>query len=465
MRKPSTQGIARACARHPWRTIAAWAVLIVLAFASVAVLLPGSLTTEGKPTNNPESWRALHAYEKAFPADPRTTVSDIAVIRSDRYTVDSPEFQEFARALFLDAAATGAVAGAHDWYDTHDPSLVSQDRHATVIPLLINDGAAADLLPTVERADRDPRFFVAVTGDETLDHDFNELSQHDLKTGELQFGLPAALIVLLLVFGAVVAGLVPLLMAIVSIIVALGLTALVAQPVELSVFIVNMLIAMGLALGIDYSLFVVSRYREERGHLRDKAAAISTAGATASRAVLFSGSTFVVAMFGMLIVPSSVMRSLAIGAILVGIVSVLGALTLLPALLSLIGDGVNRLRIPIIGSRSIEDTNVEGKFWGSIVARVQRRPWVSLGASVAAPRRGGVASARHAASARTRSRRFPTVSPRNRRSSSSSATSPRRRPTPCTSSSRKVTTSRPCRRRCGISRRNSAATSASGRRR
>ena len=166
--------------------------------------------------------------------------------------------------------------------------------------MLVVDDGAADLLPVVERADRDPAFFVAVTGDETLDHDFNELSQHDLKTGELQFGLPAALIVLLLVFGAVVAGLVPLLMAIVSIIVALGLTALVAQPVELSVFIVNMLIAMGLALGIDYSLFVVSRYREERGHGREQHAAIAAAGATASRAVLFSGSTFVVAMFGML---------------------------------------------------------------------------------------------------------------------------------------------------------------------
>ena len=88
-------------------------------------------------------------------------------------------------------------------------------------------------------------------------------------------------------------------------------------------------------------------------------------------------------MFGMLIVPSSVMRSLAVGAILVGIVSVLGALTLLPALLGLIGDGVNRLRIPIIGSRSIEDTNVEGKFWGGVVTRVQRQPWISLGLATA----------------------------------------------------------------------------------
>src|SRR5207244_12368973 len=99
-----------------------------------------------------------------------------------------------------------------------------------------------------------------------LDHDFNDLSQHDLKSGELSIGLPAALVVLVLVFGAVVAGLVPLLMAIVAIVVALGLVAPLAEAFTLSVFVVNMLTGMGLALGIDYSLFVVSRYREERGH-------------------------------------------------------------------------------------------------------------------------------------------------------------------------------------------------------
>ena len=117
-----------------------------------------------------------------------------------------------------------------------------------------------------------------MTGEETLDHDFNLLSQEDLENGELQFGLPAALIILLLVFGAVVAGLIPLLMAIVSIVVALGLSALLAQQFELSIFLVNMLTGMGLALGIDYSLFVVSRYREERAHGRDELAAIEASG-------------------------------------------------------------------------------------------------------------------------------------------------------------------------------------------
>ena len=215
-----------------------------------------------------------------------------------------------------------------------DPSLVSDDRHATIVPLAIPDEDVAEMvIAIVERADEDAAFAVSVTGDQTLDYDFNLLSQEDLEKGELQFGLPAALIILLLVFGAVVAGLIPLLMAIVSIVIALGLTALLAQPFDLSIFIVNMLTGMGLALGIDYSLFVVSRYREERARDLEKLDAIAASGATASRAVVFSGTAFVVAMFGMLLVPSSIMRSLAAGAILVGIVSVVAATTLLPALL------------------------------------------------------------------------------------------------------------------------------------
>jgi putative drug exporter of the RND superfamily len=185
----------------------------------------------------------------------------------------------------------------------------------------------------------------------------------------------------LLVFGAVVAGLVPLLMAIVAIVVALGLSTLLAQYFELSVFLVNMLTGMGLALGIDYSLFVVSRYREERGQGRHELAAIEASGATASRAVLFSGSVFVIAMFGMLIVPNSIMRSLAVGAILVGFVSVAAALTLLPALLGLLGDKVNALRIPIVGRGSLQASNPEGRLWGGIIRRVLRRPGLSLALS------------------------------------------------------------------------------------
>jgi RND superfamily putative drug exporter len=351
----------------------------VLAILAIATFL--SLTTEGAPTNNPESERADDVRFAAFPPDPSTAVTDIVVIRSDEYTADSPQFEVFVRE-FVDDSEVGVLGRATTYLDDTNAGLVSEDRHATMIPIALSDDDETEaLVEKVEAIDDDGAFVVSVTGTETLDYDFNLLSQEDLENGELKFGLPAALIILLLVFGAVVAGLVPLLMAIVAIMVALGLTALVAQQFELSVFVINMLTGMGLALGVDYSLFVVSRYREERGRGRRELAAIEASGATASRAVLFSGSVFVVAMFGMLIVPNSIMRSLAVGAILVGIVSVLAALTLLPALLGLLGDKVNALRIPIVGRRGLEASNPEGRVWGAIVRRVLRRPGLSLALS------------------------------------------------------------------------------------
>jgi putative drug exporter of the RND superfamily len=380
--KLSTQTLAAVSARHPWRTIGSWIVVTCLALVAIGVLLGGSLTTEGEPTNNPESKRALDAREHAFPADPRTAATDIVVVRSDRYTVDSPQFESFVRRL-ASGSDTRALGQARTYLTDASPTLVSEDRHATMIPIAIFDEDEAEsVVDAVESADTDAAFAVAVTGEETLDHDFNLLSQEDLESGELQFGLPAALIILLLVFGAVVAGLIPLLMAIVSIIVALGFVSLLAQPFELSVFVINMLTGMGLALGIDYSLFVVSRYREERGRGREQFEAIAFSGLTASRAVVFSGTAFVVAMFGMLLVPSSIMRSLAVGAILVGVVSVVAATTLLPALLGLLGDRVDSLRIPIVGRRVLESASSESRFWGAIVRRVLGRPGLSLALSI-----------------------------------------------------------------------------------
>jgi putative drug exporter of the RND superfamily len=374
-----TERIARACAAHPGRTFAAWGVVLVGAVLCLAFLMTG-LTTEATLANDPQSTRAEELIEQAFPPDPSRAVTDLAVVRSEELTVNDPRFRGFVDGLVDDARASEAVAEARTYYETGDRSLVSDDRHATLIPLnIVSEDAAGEVIAAVERADESPQFAVTVAGNQVLDHDFNLLSERDLREGELQFGIPAALIILLLVFGAVVAGIIPLLLGLVSILAALGLVAILSQSFELSIFIVNMLTGMGLALGIDYSLFVVSRYREERGGGRQPYDAIGAAGATASRAVLFSGSAFVVAMFGMLLVPSSIMRSLAAGAILVGITSVAAAVTLLPALLGSLQDRVDRLRLPIVGRA----TPSESRFWGGVVGRVLRRPAVSLAASVA----------------------------------------------------------------------------------
>jgi RND superfamily putative drug exporter len=373
-----TERLARECASHPRRVFVGWAVALVVALALVATSLHG-LTSSGTVSGTPESQRADDLIDEAFPPTPQQLLArfaDLVVVSSQRYTADSPQFRAFVTRLVRDGAATKKVIAAST------QGVVSKDRHAMLIRIRV--GGDSDIKPivaVVNRADRSPDFDVAITGEHTVGNDFNTLSQRDLEHGELFFGLPAALVVLILVFGAVVAGLVPVLTALLSIIVGLGIVALLSLEFNLSVFIVNMLVGMGLALGIDYSLFVISRYREERSTGIGKEEAIRISGATASRAVLFSGSTFVVALFGMLLVPTNIMRSLALGAIVVGIVSVAAALTLLPALLSVLGDRVNSARVPYFG-RTIGSDSSESRFWRAIVAVVLRRPVVSLVLSV-----------------------------------------------------------------------------------
>ena len=359
-----TERLARSASRHPWRALGAWLAAIVVALGLSAAFLPGNLTTNGHSTNNPDSAQAEKLFNSRFPPD-KNGVDELVVVRSPGLRVQSAEFRAHLQQLVQRFKSTGVVYRSR-------LLAVSSDGHAVLIGIQRQQDVDK-LLTVVRQQNGVGGYQVVMTGEGTLDHDFNELSQHDLKSGELSVGLPAALIVLLLVFGSVVAGLIPLVMAIIAIVVALGLCALVAEAFTLSVFVVNMLTGMGLALGIDYSLFVVSRYREERDGGHEKPDAIGISGATASRAVLFSGSIFVIALTGMLLVPSNVMKSLAVGAITVGIVSVLAALTLLPALLGLLGDRVNALRLPFVGRGT-----GEGRFWGGVVRRVMRRPVVSL---------------------------------------------------------------------------------------
>jgi RND superfamily putative drug exporter len=373
-----TQRLALACAHHPWRTVAAWIGAIVVAMVLVATLLGDGLTSEGHVTNNPASLRAYDLLDARFPNE--DDYDELVVVRSAKLTVEEPAFRERAEKLAADIRATGGVEALQSYFATQDRRLISGDGHATLLVLTMTDPGEdhiEDVMSVVKQADGQGGFETAITGNFTGDHDLGEVSERDLQNGELRLGLPAALIVLVIVFGALVAAALPLMLALVSIAVALGLTSLVAAQWELSLFVTNMLTGMGLALGIDYALFVVSRFREERAAGREKTDAIAAAGATANRAVLFSGSAFVLAMTGLLLVQSTVMRSLALGAILVGITSVCAALTLLPAVLQLLGDRVNALRVPILGRQIDRPTN-ESRFWGGIVRRVISRPALSL---------------------------------------------------------------------------------------
>lgn len=374
-----TERLARAAARRPKRTLAIWGAAFLISIGAIAALLPSALTSDADVTNTPESRQGYEVLRAKLPP-PKEFVNELVVVRAPgRDVTTDPEVKAAVADLVAEIEATRATMSIQTFYAGGDRTLVSDDKDATVIALGMGfDGEEGikRVIEAVERADAGP-FEATITGEFTAEEDFTSISNRDLKEGELFFGLPASMLVLLLVFGAVVASLIPILLAIVAITVALALVAVVGQAWELSFFVVNMLTAMGLALGVDYALFIVSRFREERGRGRAQLAAIEAAGRTASRAVLFSGSAFVIALTGMLLVPDTILRSLAAGAVLVGITAVAVATTLLPAILALLGDRVDALRLPFIGRGS-----GEGRFWGAIVTRVQRAPVLSLLAAV-----------------------------------------------------------------------------------
>jgi RND superfamily putative drug exporter len=374
-----TQYLATVSALHPWRVVTGWALVLIASFVIIGGLLGSALNSDSSLTTRPESVRASDTLHSNFPQANR--VDEVVIIRSTRLSTGDPTFKKFVAAVRNSIRETGAVQTIGNPYQGNGSAAISQDRHAAAITLALGDdpkNGITRVLDQVDASDTAPAFAVDVAGTYTLDHDFNELSTSDLKNGELKFGLPAALIVLLLVFGAVVAAFLPMSVALMSIVVAVAASALVGQVTSLSFFIVNMITAMGLALGIDYSLFVLSRYREERTAGKDKLSAIVTTGGTSSKAVLFSGSSFVVALLGLLLVPDNILRSLALGAIIVGLITMAAALTLLPALLSLLGDRVNAGRLPFVA----REQSAESPFWTRAVRAVVRHPAVALTAGV-----------------------------------------------------------------------------------
>ncbi len=383
----STESLARASAARPWTVIGVWLVLLVAALGLIGAFLGGALTTEVHFTNNPESKRADTLLEDRLRGPEKT--NEVVIVRSPDKTVDDPAYRQFVEGLYgrITSLGPGIIESGTDFYQSNNPTLVSQDSHTTILPFVMagkhedaNDHIGR-MLAVTDSADGRDGFQVLQSGGASVDHASEEVSQHDLERGE-SIGVPIALVVLLIVFGAVVAALIPVILGIFAIVIAVGLIALLGQEWQFSFFVTNVVTMMGLAVGIDYSLFIVSRYREERASGLEKREAIAAAGATASRAVLFSGLTVVFALAGMLIVPSTIWKSLAGGATIVVLISVAISLTLLPAILSLLGDRVNSLRIPFVGrvasgpaSQSIGNSH---GFWDRVTRTVMRYPVISL---------------------------------------------------------------------------------------
>ena len=380
--KLSTADLALACARRPWLTTALWTTAFLLGSAFAAQRLQDSLTGEITAGGNPESKRADALVEERL-GRPRM-LTELVVARSAGPTVDDAGFRREVEELHKRIVGLGpeVVARATSYYDTRDPSLLADDKRGVLLPVVLTgdfdqaEANVARLIPVVEAAGESQRLDAYTTGEASIAHDFKKVAERDLRTGE-SIGLAVAFVVLVFVFGAIVASLLPVAMAFLAIGVALGVATVIGQFTSLSIFVTNMIVGMGLALGIDYSLFVFTRFREERDTGKPVNRSIEIAGATSSRAVLFSGLAVVLALTGMVLTPDPMLRSLGIGAIIVGLLSVLAALTLLPAWLAILGDRVNRLSLR---SRTSGEgaTGREERFWRMAAHTVMSRPVVSL---------------------------------------------------------------------------------------
>ena len=313
-------------------------------------------------------------------------LAEIVIVQSPSLTVDDPEFRAKVESIHAQVTALGpdkVQLGLH-YYLTNDPLLVSADRRTTIMSfVLAGDVKEAtenieDVIHVVREADGADDFRVLIGGDASVAFENNELSAEDLEKGE-RVGIPVALIILLALFGAVVATLLPLGLAIVAIILALAAVGVIGQSFELIFFVTMMITMIGLAVGIDYSLLIVSRFKEEMGRGLQPKDAVANTGNTAGRTVFFSGTTVVLALLGLLIVPVSFYQSLALGAILVVLASLAATLTLLPAVLALLGPRVNLLTIPFLGRFSLKSPDAtEQGFWEAIARAVTRYPIVSI---------------------------------------------------------------------------------------
>jgi putative drug exporter of the RND superfamily len=382
------ESMARASSRHPWRVVIVWLVVVAGFGTAAGTLLASALTSDIAFTNRPESVQAQDRIESEITGPERDT--EFVIVRSTSVQVQDPTFEALVMKLQRDLHGLGSgvvaapITTVYGLSQSQGAGLVSRDGTATLIPVAVRnqETSTVDSLRSVIDRDTPDGFDVLLAGPATLNADTSTIAEQDLRTAE-GIGLLFAFIVLIVVFAALVAAILPIVMALlVAIPIALGGVALLGTAFDFSLFTPNMITMIGLAVGIDYSLFIVARYREERRRGFDKYGAIGATGATASRAVLFSGLTVVLALIGMLIIPTTIFRSMATGAILVVLASILASLTLLPALLGAIGDGVNWPRLSR-RARAAGDPDPRGGFWDRVTRGVMRAPVVGLVASIA----------------------------------------------------------------------------------
>jgi uncharacterized membrane protein YdfJ with MMPL/SSD domain len=383
---PPTTFAARAArwsAAHRRIAVLSWVAFVVVAFALGGAV--GTVSLEQSDLGNGESLAANRVLAAEFPSE-RAAEQVLFQSRSD--PLSGAQYRSAVKELVVRLSRTPAVARIQSPLQRGNEGLRSKDGTAALLTFQITGdpatakdrvGPALAATAAVQRAHAE--FFVGEFGDGSANLAIGERIGKDFQRAEIT-SLPVTLLILVFAFGALVAAGIPLLLGITAVAGALGLTALVSHVMPVDPSINSVILLIGLAVGIDYSLFYLRRTREERALGRTSAEALQVAAATSGRAVLFSGFVVMTAMAGMFLMGSKTFASFGVGTVLVVAIALLGSLTVLPAVLSKLGDRVERGRIPLLAR--VGTRNGESRVWGAVIGAVMRHPFILGGAAAAA---------------------------------------------------------------------------------
>ncbi|MBG0566550.1 MMPL family transporter [Actinoplanes sp. NEAU-A11] len=355
------------------RTVLIVTVLLALAGGAASATLFDKLTAGGLADAGAESGRAAQILDEAGQGTPNLTL-----VVSAPTSVDDQAVTDAGTELSNRLAAEADVSNVTSyWIAGKPPQLRSNDGRKALIGATVRGDETTvnkildDLVPRYEGTH--DGLDVRVGGSAMFWKETTEQSQKDGTKGEA-IAFPVTMIVLIIVFGSIVAGLVPLAVAIVTMLLGMGVLWVVASTTDLSVFAVSVVTLLGLGLSIDYSLLMVNRYREELAHGRDTRDALRVTVTVAGRTVAFSAITIVLVLAGLLFIPLPAVSSLGYGAIITALMAAVGSLTVLPALLAILGPRIERGRILRRRRPAAGPADAESGFWHRLATFVMRRP-------------------------------------------------------------------------------------------
>ncbi|MBV9282720.1 MAG: MMPL family transporter, partial [Chloroflexi bacterium] len=362
--------LSRAIARKPWLVVGVWVVLLL----ACAALWPRAETvvkTSGFELPDTQAARAGAVLDREF--GPSAGRGAVVVYHSAIRTVDSGAYRRDVVASTARIRGIGAVRSILTFFNTGDPSLVSRDRHTTLALVDFKSDDDPTVIAAVRQRLRHLSVSADVTGNLAIQQDTFSTSQDDLRRFEI-IAMPVLLILLVVVFRTVVAASMPLVLGACSVTMATALIALVGSLFDVSVFALNVASMIGLGLGIDFSLVLISRFRQEMAAGLRPDEALPRTMATAGRSVTFSAITVMLCMLVMTLFMHDfmILRSISMGVMLVAFTSILAALTLLPAVLSLLGHRIEAL--PVLRLRRRAARGGPGA-WYRLSHAIMRRPW------------------------------------------------------------------------------------------